>query len=337
MSKTPDPGKRIPKSLGTDTQFLGNYSLVDLAVAGLPGVAVVLITQILLPPSLVVRGIPVSTLTIPLAGLAIAVGVLFVSLTPNYVTSWEWLGIFLGFRRSERALDHEAAKAYTHVDRLYPRHDALERTDGAVVGAVEVSPPTMALATDEEWAQKTDAFQDFVNTTVEFPIQIYSTTQPFPADAYLSQYEQRLSDPDVADNEHLQTLLEEYIDWYEAELAQRQMTIRDHYILIPVTPREVHHERGSLAARLASLPLVGLVVRRVTAPPRSEERAAMLEELADRRRRIARGLRDIEGCTPSPVEMDSLAQLVAEHWTGEEATYGDPDQVLRTTPVVSKS
>ena len=63
MSSATDPAKRIPKSLGTDTQFLGKYSLTDLAVAGLPGVLVVLVTQVVIPPSLTVRGIPVSALT----------------------------------------------------------------------------------------------------------------------------------------------------------------------------------------------------------------------------------------------------------------------------------
>ena len=71
MSGTPDSAKRVPKALGTDPQLLGTYSLTDLAVAGLPGVVVILVTQVVLPPSLSIYGVPVSTLTLPLAAVAI--------------------------------------------------------------------------------------------------------------------------------------------------------------------------------------------------------------------------------------------------------------------------
>ena len=336
MSQRTDPAKRIPKSLGTDTQLLGTYSLTDLAVAGLPGALVILVTQVVLPPSLTVGGFAVSTLTIPLALLAIGVGAVFVYLTPAYVTSLEWLRLFVGFHRSDAELAHEDAKAYTHVERVYPEHDALERTDGTLVGAVQVSPPTMALATDEEWHHTCDAFADFVNTTLEFPVQVYSTTRSFPSEEYLSHYEDRLTDPDVAGNDQLRELIEEYTGWYERELAQRQMTIRDHYILGPVGPDEVRYERASLLERLSGIPLLGFVVDIWTTPSRAEERAALLAELADRRERVARGMRDIQGCDTEPVPATDLTQLVAEYWTGAEHTYGSPESVLRTTPLIRR-
>jgi hypothetical protein len=337
MSGASDPAKRIPKSLGTDTQLFGKYSLTDLAVAGLPGVLVVLITQIAIPPSMTIHGISVSAITIPLAALAIAFGGLFVYLTPGYTNSLDWLGLFFDFHRSETEIAHDKAKEYTHIERVYPRHDAIKRTDQALVGAVQVSPPTMALATDDEWEQKAGAFQDFVNTTVEFPIQVYSTTESFPAGEYISRYEDRLTDSDVKSNEKLQALIQHYVDWYDRELAQRQMTIRDHYILIPVRPEEVRYERESLVEKLAAIPVLGIFVQIWTAPPAEEERAVMIEELDERRRRIERGLRGIEGCDTRPVDAAELTQLIAEYWSGTEIEYGNPDQVLRTSPVINNS
>jgi len=49
------------------------------------------------------------------------------------------------------------------------------------------------------------------------------------------------------------------------------MTIRDHYIVVPVTPAEVQFERESVTQQLAKLPVVGLLVQAWFAP-RSEER-----------------------------------------------------------------
>lgn len=337
MTSETDPTKRIPKSLSTDTQFLGKYSLTDLAVAGLPAVMVVLITQILIPPSLIVSGIPVSALTIPFAVLAVAVGGLFVYLTPEYINSLDWLGQFVSFHRCDTEIAHEEARQYTHIKRVYPTHNAIERTDRAFVGAVQVSPPSMALATDDEWEQKTEGFQNFVNTTVEFPIQIYSTTQSFPAEEYVRRYEERLSDPDVKSNQKLQVLIRHYVDWYDQELVQRQMTIRDHYILIPVGPAEVRYERTSLLDKFSDIPVLGILVQLLTAPPEEEERGAMLDELDDRRRRVERGLRSIEGCDTRQVDAAELTHLIAEYWTGTETEYGNQEQVLRTAPVITQS
>ncbi len=336
MSSASDPSKRIPKSLGTDTQLIGQYSLTDLLVAGMPGVIVILVTQIVLPKSLRIAGVPVTTLTIPVAVLAIGVGALFVYLTPAYTTSIDWLEQFVGFHTSETEIAHEEAKEYTQIERILPRRDAIVRTDGALVGAVHVDPPTMALATDEEWQTKTEAFQDFVNTTVDFQIQIYSTTQAFPAGEYLQQYEDRLRDADVKNNEKLEALIEHYVEWYEREVAQRQMTIRDHYVLVPVTPQEVRFERDGLAAKLADLPLLGVVIRAAMSPPVAEERAAMADELDERIRQVERGLRGIEDIEASRLDAEELTGVIGEFWAGQHLDHGDLSYRIRTTPFVSK-
>ena len=337
MSNPSDPSKRIPKSLGTDTQLLGQYSLTDLLVAGMPGVVVILVTQVVLPKSLEIAGVPVTPLTIPVAALAIGVGALFVYLTPAYTTSIDWLEQFAAFHRSETDLGHEEAREYTQVERILPRRDAIVRTDSALVGAVHVDPPTMALATDQEWQTKSEAFRDFVNTTVDFPIQIYSTTQAFPADEYLQRYDDRLSDADVKDNAQLQDLIEHYVEWYERELAERRMTIRDHYVVVPVTPRGVRFERDGLAAKLADLPLLGVLIRTATSPPVAEERAAMADELDERLRQVERGLRGIEDVESSRIGAEELTGVIGEFWAGQSLDHGDLSHRIRTTPLVTRS
>jgi len=334
MSNRTDPSKRIPKSLGTDTQLLGQYSLADLLVAGIPGVVVILVTQVVLPTDTAIGEVPVSALTIPLAALGIGAGGLFVYLTPNYTTSLDWLVQFVGFHRSEKQLPHERAKKFTQVERILPERDAVLRTDGALVGAVHVDPPTMALATDEEWQAKTEAFRDFVNTTVDFPVQLYSTTQSFPADEYLDAYESRLDDSDVTENPELEALIENYIAWYERELDRRQMTIRDHYVVVPVTPPEVRFERDGLAEKLATLPILGTVVRIATSPPKAEERAGMADELDERLERIERGLRGIEDVDAVRIDVEELTGVIGEFWAGRDLDHGDLSHRIRTTPIV---
>lgn len=331
-----DSAKRIPKSIGTDTKLFGSYTLTDAAVALLPGVVVILVTQALLPPSLSVGGYSIQAFTLPLAGLAVAIGGLFVYLTPAYLTSLDWVETFLRYRRSDARIAHEDAKAYTQIERVHPDRGAIERTDGAFVGMVRVEPPTMALATDQEWHEKAEAFQDFLNTVVEFPIQIYSTTRAFPVEEYLAHYESRLDDPDVEANPQLAALIDHYVDWYAADLDDRRMTIRDHYVIVSVAPDEVQFERASPAQKLAGLPLVGLIVRAWFAPRVEAQQAAMFDALDERLRRVETGLREIEGCTASRVAVEDATTIVGEFWAGEQSDYGDPGSVLRTRPLVGR-
>lgn len=335
MSQT-DPSKRIPKSLGTDPKLFGTYTLTDLGVALTPGVAVVLVTQIILPSSTLVAGYSLQWLTMPLAGVAICCGAIFVYLTPAYTTSLDWVATFIGFHRSTHELDHDAAKQYTQLERVSVEEGAIERTDGAFIGMVQVDPPSMALATDAEWARKAESFRDFCNTAVEFPIQIYSTTQPFPADEYLARYERRLEDRDVKANPRLAALLENYIEWYRTDLDERRMTIRDHYVVVAVRPQDVRFERESLSQKLAALPILGLFVQAWFAPREVEARAAMFDALDERLRRVEAGLREIEGCDARRVAVDDATQLVAEFWAGESRADGDFSQALRTRPLVGR-
>lgn len=329
-----DAVKRIPKSLGTDTKLLGQYTMTDLAVALFPGVLTVLILQVALPDNVTIRGYHLDSLTLPIAGVMIALGAIFVYLTPAYTTSVDWVTSMLTFHRRSDQLGHEEAKEYTQIERVYPDRGAIERTDGAVIGMVQVIPPTMALATSEEWATKAEAFQDFLNTTVEFPIQIYSTTQPFPVDEHLAQYESRLDDPDVEANPRLEALIENYVQWYEAELEARRMTIRDHYVVVTVTPAEVQFDEATLAQKLAEVPILGLFIRELYAPRKAVERAALIDELDDRLSRVQSGLRSIDGCTAHRVDATEATKIVGEYWSDESQTYGQLDQVLRTRGIV---
>jgi len=330
-----DPAKRVPKSLGTETKLLGSYTLTDLAVGLFPGVCVVLALQVLVPSSARVAGYRLQVATLPLAGAAILGGLLFVYLTPAYTTSLDWVGTFLGFHARARDHDHEAAREYTRVERVHPEVGAIERADGAFLGVVQVVPPTMALATNKEWTQAAASFEEFLNTTVEFPIQLYSTTRRFPAEEYLDRYEDRFEDPDVKDNPKLEALLEHYTEWYADDLRRRPMTIRDHYVIVPVRRHEVQFDAGSIVEQLGALPVVGPLVRAWRAPPEPVVTAAMAEALDDRLQRVTMGLRDVEGCHAHRVDAGEAAQLIAEYWAGHSLEYDELDRLLRTRPVVA--
>jgi hypothetical protein len=331
-----DPAKRIPKSLGTETTLIGTYSLTDLAVALFPGVAVVLITQLVLPRSLTLAGVAIQTLTLPLGVVAIGVGALFVYLTPAHVSSLDWASTAFAFRGRTRETDHEGSREVPRIERVDTEQDVLERRDGALLGVLRVTPPSMALATDEAWARAAESFADACNTAIEFPVQLYATTRAFPVEAYLDTYRARLDDPDVKANPRLAALIEEYVAWYAADLDARRMTIRDHYVIVPITPAEVRFQRESLLQRLAGLPVVGLLARAWGRPPQAEVQAALVDGLEDRLTRVEGGLREVDGCGVTRVPATDAAALVREFWADQHPQAETTDAArFRRTPFVT--
>lgn len=327
-----DTTKRIPKSLGTEPELIGGYTLIDLVVAVAPAAIVILATRTLLP-AMSVGGYSLQALTLPLALLSVLLGALFVSLTPGYVNSLTWLESLVSFHHSAPDAGHTDAAEHTRIERVHPDRDALERTDGALVGAVQVEPASMALATDQQWRHTAQAFTDLLNTTVEFPVQLYSTTQSFPVDDYLATYEARLDDPDVRDNETLQHLIESYTAWYREDIERRETTIREHYVIVPVRPESVRHTDDSVTQQLSAVPVVGVFVDVATASSVAEERAAMAAELDDRLRSLERGLRELDGCATTRVPAPELTDLVTDYWASHDQGR-DTATALRTTPLV---
>jgi hypothetical protein len=329
-----EASKRVPKSLDSGTPLIGNYTVADLLVAALPAVLVVLGMQLFVPPETTVAGYRIRAFTLPIGAVGVALGAIGVYLTPDHRATDEWLATMLEYRRRPSQQSHATASEHTQVERLYPAADAIERADGALVGIVRVEPPSMALATDAEWREQAAAFQDFLNTTVDYPIQLYATTRPFDVDAYLAHFEDRLSDPDVRENDQLEQLIEKYVEWYADDLERRQTTIRDHYVVVPVHPHEVRFEAESIVQKLTRLPVVGVFVGVWFAPGLEEERAAMLTQLDERTRLVARGLREIDGVSTGRVSASRAAELVAEFWRGEAISIDDAEQVLGTNPIV---
>jgi len=330
------PAKRIPKSLGTETKLLGSYTLGDAGVALLPAVAVVLLGQLIVPSSTRIGGYAIQTLLLPIAAVALGIGAIFVYVTPAHTSSLDWLVQMVRFYTTTTEESHAETVEYHQLKRVYPTQDVIERRDGAVIGLVRVSPPSMALATSAEWEAMAGGFQDFLNTSVTFPIQIYSTTQPFPVETYLDHYRERLDDPDVKENSRLRTLIERYIEWYEQDLAARQMTIRDHYVIVTVSPSEVQFEQESVLAALGDVPVLGVFVRAMTAPPLEVQRKALFETLDERLSRVQSGIRDLDGCEAMVVDASAGTKVISEFWAGQTLEYGDFEQTLRTRPLVGE-
>ncbi len=352
-----DPTRRVPKKLTGGDEFWRGYTLDDLLVGAAPFIAAVLITAYLLPPELRYVGYVLSA-------VALIVGAAAVYATPDHLTASEWVSAYFHRLRRPNEVEHvrydfdsareqtdfpesgiheldERTQELTDVARIHPRRDAVERIDGAFVGAVRVEPANMALATDRRWQENVSAFADFFNNSVEWPLQMYSTTTEFPVEDYLRRRERRLEDDDVVGNPVFRQLIEEWLDWYPRELEARGTNLREHYIIVPVRPDEavqVGGETGGVLDSLSELPVVGGVFGALASDDGlsdEERRARALDELDERLRMVENeGVQNLDGCRAHRVETPELVRLLSEFWEGEPADYGD-DTPVREQPVVA--
>ncbi|MGK2230797.1 MAG: hypothetical protein ACI9QA_000959, partial [Methanobacteriota archaeon] len=351
-----DPTRRVPKKLGESDEFWRGYTLDDLLVGGMPFILAVLLTAYVLPPNLRYVGYV-------LAVIGLIVGAVAVYVTPDYLTASEWVSTYFHHLRRPTESEHvrydfgsareqrdfpesrfyeldERTQELTDVERVHVDRDAVERFDNAFVGAVRVEPANMALATDRRWRDNVAAFADFFNNSVEWAVQLYSTTTEFPVDDYLRRRERRLDDDDVAGNPVFRRLIEEWLDWYPRELEARGTNIREHYVVVPVRRDEVRSADGGggVLDSLADLPLVGGVFGALSSGDgmtEDEIRARALNELDERLRMVENeGIQNLDGCRAHRVDSDELVRLLAEFWEGESADHVE-EGAVRENPVVA--
>ena len=352
-----DPTRRIPKKLGESDEFWRGYTLDDLLVGGTPFIVAVLLTAYVIPPEYRYLGYI-------LAFFGLVLGALAVYATPDHMTASEWVSTYAHHIRRPEEVEHvrydfesvreqtdfpesrafevsQRTQELTDVKRVHKDRDAVERTDGTFVGAVRVEPANMALATDRRWRENVSAFADFFNNSVEWSLQMYSTTTEFPIEEYLRRRERRLDDDDVSGNPVFRRLIEEWLDWYPRELEARGTNIREHYIIVPVRRDEVtgNGDEGGLLETLSDAPVVGSLFGLLASSDgmtEEEIRARVLDELDERLRMVENeGIQKLDGCRAHRLEASGLARILAEFWEGEPADFGDTDGLLRENPVVA--
>jgi len=202
----------------------------------------------------------------------------------------------------------------------------------------------MALATQEDWAHAAGSFARAVNG-IEFPFQIYSTVTPVDPATITSGYRDRLRDGSLAEKSEFRDLIQAYEREFPREFAHRGTSIREFYVVVPVSRLDVQRPgvpvgHRSLLDSLSGLPYVGGFFTAFGASrqgySREELEARQITELARRLDAVADGIRSIDGCDGTRVDISELVGLLQDFWGSGPATNGPPAAV-RTTPVISTS
>lgn len=230
----------------------------------------------------------------------------------------------------------------SRLRRFHVAHRAGERDDGYVFGAVKVHPANMALATGADWERASNRLGIIVNN-IEFPFQIYSTVTPVDPERITAGYRNRLQDRTTDLKPEFRALLESYVEKFPREFARRGTSIREFYIIVPVSVLDVQRDVTSvndegILAKLEDLPYIGGFVTTFRASRRdvsSEElEAKQLAELNHRLTTIEDEFAGLEDCSTTRISTSELAALLKDFWAPSARTDDDPTLSVRSTPVV---
>lgn len=333
--------RQIGQNLDADEDIVLNFSIYDILVGLVPPLTVFIMVMRLVPSQYQFFGM---LLIVPVA----LISILTVFASPDHLRATEWLSGILRYQIRPSELSH-VTKEYarvrqqeepiptspldtetttqelTHIDAVSPYLSYLERTDGSFVGLLEVTPTNMAFVRSSTWNRYASILADVLNNQINFPIQIYSTTEELNIDEYMSGFEDRLDDPDVRESPILEELIRKHLDWYPTELERRGTRMRRYFIVVTVDESDIWGsgtDQETIATRLEELPVVsGLVEaldsgKQETTPEQIESRK--IKELYRRLSAIQGSkLTKIDGIDIIQVQSPELVTILKNFWDGE--------------------
>jgi hypothetical protein len=288
-------------------------------------------------------------------GLLLSVMAIYAA--PSHLTAWAWLrdlsrfGLFSprvirshpldGQRAATGALlgwtplvTDETTATMTGIDRLWVENEQaikpfgiVQRSDGVMQAFIEIRPSNMDFAMSGDWATVHSLAEHFVNTEIESPLTFHATTRTFPVETMLQRIETRLQDRDVRASSVLQSLLEEYRERRQADLAGRQQL--HYYLRVEVGQLDVytrHEQEQTPSEKLTHIPLLGVLftpfVTRRARYSQADLRAAMFEKLDTRLRTVEREfIEKVPGWTALRLDGAAALDLTAGFWSGEEYAF----------------
>ena len=332
--------RRIHRTLGRTTAFWRGYTAGELLLFALPPLV-----------GLGLLGMPFtpSGLLLPVAGVVgLTEGVVFLAAwrTPDHYRLGEWLAIRVGWqlRPSTARLHHDTTGPLKSGDETPGREDTrslsrlhtthpygVERDDGALVGAVEISPANMALRDDEAWSAAARGFADLVDSSIEFDLQLFVTTTTTSEESQRASLADRLSDADVRGTPLLRGLISRRLDRLRGRtpaagtgpMTGTPEIHRRYYAVVTVDdeaataaePTATEQTNGSVRDWLRSR--LHPDSTSTDLPTALGTKQRLLDERLDA---VKRGVAAMPQCSASTVEPRELAELLHDYWTGHTVT-----------------
>jgi hypothetical protein len=255
-----------------------------------------------------------------------------------------WLRAILRFKRAPKRLtqhadaEHKRTQSLVGIERMVSIHGMARRTDGTLVGLVEVEGRDMALAETSVWEAAGAGFESMADG-LDGSFEVFSPARTVDPGRIAKGYVGREYDSDVRENATLSALIETYQGDLPTELNRRGTAVRRFYVVVWVTESEVRRQDHGALAKLADVRLLGGAIRRVGLARReasdAEINARQKSILSSRKRAVRNGLAGIEDVETSEVDSEQFAAVLTEYWTGIRTDHAGKRPPKHQTPVVT--
>lgn len=242
--------------------------------------------------------------------------------------------------------EYEPTQELIPLKKPYRQRYAIERDDGALIGAVRISPANMSLKDEDHWEQQVNRLARMLASTVEYPAQWYNPMRSVDFSdrraRFFEEEQTHLQGADVADDgqdELRERVLADVAGERAAVIGLLQDTTmrREHYFVVAVEPEEAVSPVSSDGGGLANVPGVGQIIewrelqKQRGSPEHTRE---LLDKLERRVEDVATSVQSLEDITATPLSSTEFAKILANYYrTDDVYAFDDFSQVVRETPV----
>lgn len=237
--------------------------------------------------------------------------------------------------------EYEGTQAEIGVTKAYRDECAVQRDDGALLGAIRVRPANMATKDEKTWRETVDDLARTLAAEVDYHAQWFNTMRSVDYESRRQKYLDRARELRQQGNLHqhneyhiLADICEERAE--TVDILQETTMTREFYIVVAVEPEEavvsLNDDEG-----LASMPVVGNIItqKRLAEQQGSGEHLRdLLDKLDSRVKSMAQSIRTLDGIKTQPLNSSEFSKVVADYYRGEDIYgYDDFAALIREVPV----
>jgi hypothetical protein len=301
-------------------------------------------------------------ITLLMVALSILAGGLFLIIKPNHLSLTQWVKNYRAFNKrphdiqkiiaTDGGLDRMGVPAtsnpdtrrLTGVEKIYPHEGAVLKTNGDMVGAVQLSGINLDTATEREKQDAAMQLTNWLNTEADGKYKLFMPMRQFdPTDA-VERFKERANDPDIQSNLVLSDYMDDRRGWMLA-LAEESY-VREFYVEFRV-PRyevlssEIREEQKNALKKLPGGDVLGDAFEGVRGSDRKSTLTndeiidRQLNEVARRRSELKAGLAMGGDNKVTDVTGDKLGVLLKEYWEGVDVRQSEAKNYIRKKPFVT--
>ena len=239
--------------------------------------------------------------------------------------------------------DDERTQTITDISGFHSSEGVFERPDGTLFTVIQVrgadlSP--MTASTDRRRARSDEFAAAILKLDRDEVIEFFSAARTVQPTQFKAQYDESIQHPNIKRNPGIKAVVQSYREDIPKQLRGKSTAIRGYYAVVQASTSDVREETDGVLANIGSLHwtikgLTDIIHGALTEAYTDDEiREKQLNLIKRRRSAAINALTSIEGCTASELDIEEIANVIEEFWTGHRTHYTGDRFAQHGLPIV---